>query len=140
GKSRALALAYKEIIDYIDKITRDLKIPVFAKYHPKSTEKDKILSNRIIIIENINDLPPDYQYLAVTFYSTYSIELLEIMPFLIINPHGILNTKYFFPQNDLIYVKDYDEFKEKIKKFIDTPNYYYDYWEALISIFKENIG
>jgi len=128
---------YKELLNYIEKITLDLNITVFAKYHPGSNEKDKILSNNIKIVEKIEDLPNKYNYLATTLHSSYVLELLESMPFLIINPQNKINMKDFFPDDNSFYIKNYNEFKEKILKFQENQKNYYEYWNKLLfSIYK----
>ncbi len=131
--SLKLTSTYKKVISFIERITLDLKIPVYAKYHPGSTEKDKILSNKIKIVEKIEDLPSDYNYLAVTLYSTYVVELLNFMPFIILNPQERMNMKYYFPNIDSIYAITYQEFKDKIDKLMKDTNYYLKYWNEIIS-------
>lgn len=128
---------YMETINYIERIAREFKFPVYAKYHPLSTEADKILSKNINIIERIEDLPQDYFYLSTTMMSTYVLELLNLMPFLIINPQNRNNMKYYLPNDAFIYAKTYKEFKEKINNFLTNPYFYIEYWEALISLLKE---
>lgn len=124
---------YKEVLNYVEKIALDLNIHVFAKYHPGSTERDKILSNKINIINRIEDLPEEYRYLAITLHSSYVLELLERMPFLIINPENRMNLKDFFPDTNSIYTYTYKDFKKKIERFLENPSVYYDYWNNLIS-------
>ena len=131
--SLKLASTYKKVISFIEKISSDLKIPTYAKYHPGSTEKDKILSDKINIVDKIEDLPSNYKYLAVTLYSTYVVELLNLMPFIIINPQEKINMKYYFPNNDSIYAKIYQEFKDKVNKLMKDTNYYFEYWNKIIS-------
>lgn len=133
-KSKSSSTLYKEILSYIEKIALDLDIPVFAKYHPGSTKKDKILSNNIKIIEKIEDLPNKYNYLATTLHSSYVLELLETMPFLIINPQNRINMKDFFPNNRSIYALTYKEFREKIEEFFENQESYYEYWDKLFSL------
>ncbi|KKN24020.1 hypothetical protein LCGC14_0899180, partial [marine sediment metagenome] len=132
--SRPYNSAYKDAIDYIERIAREYNIPIYAKYHPRSIARDKILSKKIIIINQIEDLPREYNYLAITLSSTYVMELLNSMPFLIINHQNKLNLGIFYPTDDLTYVKTYQEFKEKIEKFMRNPNYYNEYWNILISL------
>ena len=122
-------------ISFVEKISSDLEIPIYAKYHPSSTEKDKILSDKITIVDKIEDLPSGYNYLAITFYSTYVVELLNLMPFIIINPEKKMNMKYLFPDNDSIYAITYQDFKDKINKLIIDPNYYVKYWNEIISYY-----
>ncbi len=125
---------YQEVINFVEKFAIDHDIPVYAKYHPGSTEKDKVLSNNITIIEKLEDLPNDYNYLAITLHSSYVLELLETMPFLIINPQNRINMKDFFPNNNSIYALTYKEFREKINKLLENPEKYYEYWNKLLSI------
>ncbi len=132
--SRPYNSAYKDVIDYIERIARDYNIPIYAKYHPRSIARDKILSKKIIIINEIEDLPREYYYLAITLSSTYVMELLNSMPFLIINHQNKLNLGIYYPTDDFTYVKTYQEFKEKIEKFMKNPNYYNEYWKILISL------
>jgi len=129
---------YKEVINYIEKLAKEFDFPVYAKYHPESKENAKILSNNIKIIEKIEDLPIDYNVLAITFTSTYVIELLNSMPFLIINPKNRLNLSYCFPKNNFFNVSNYTELKKKIYQFLNNPDFYNNYWKELLSIFKEN--
>ena len=131
--SLKLTSIYEKVISFVEKITLDLKIPTYVKYHPGSTTKDKILSNKIVIVDKIEDLPLDYNYLAVTLYSTYVVELLNLMPFMIINPQEKMNMKYYFPNNDSIYAKTYQEFKDKVNKLMKDTNYYLEYWNKIIS-------
>ena len=131
--SKNLANTYKEVINFIEQIAQENKVPVYAKYHPGSTEKDKILSNKIKIVERIEDLPSDYNYLAVTLYSTYVVELLNLMPFIILNPQERMNMKYYFPNIASIYAITYQEFKDKIDKLMKDTNYYLEYWNEIIS-------
>lgn len=137
--SPTLRAAYKKIIKYIEQITQEFHFPVFVKYHPNSIDTDKIFSKNVNIIQKIQDLPVEYNFIALTFFSTYVYELLNIFPFLIINPQGNVNLKYHFPKNESIYVKSYQEFKEKINKFLKNPMHYYEYWKELISIIKKNM-
>lgn len=129
---------YKEAISYIERIAREYKFPVYAKYHPLSTERDKILTKKITIVEKLDDLPQKYKYISITLNSTYAIELLGSMPFLIINPHEKWNINYYLPNDDFIYAKTYHEFKVKIEKFLNNPNYYNEYWDMLISLLKKH--
>ena len=122
---------YQTVITFIEQIVKEYDFPVFAKYHPGSTDNDKILSEKILIIEKIEDLPSDYNYLAITLSSTYAIELINIMPFLVINPQKKINLKYLFPENNHFYVNNYQEFKRKIEKLLKNPQYYNEYWEKL---------
>ncbi len=134
-KTERLSKIYQEVINYIERLTKDYEVPVYAKYHPKSEKIDKILSNKINIINRIEDLPEGYRYLAITLHSSYVLELLERMPFLIINPENRMNLKEFFPDDDSIYTCRYRDFKKKIERFIENPVDYYDYWNNLISSF-----
>ena len=131
--SLKLTSIYEKVISFVEKITLDLKIPTYVKYHPGSTAKEKILSDKIIIVDKIEDLPLDYNYLAITLYSTYVVELLNLMPFMIINPQEKMNMKYYFPNNDSIYAKTYQEFKDKVNKLMKDTNYYLEYWNKIIS-------
>lgn len=131
-KSKISIDIYKQILSYIEKIALDLNIPVFAKYHPGSTEKDKVLSNNIKIVEKIEDMSKKYNYLATTLHSSYVLELLELMPFLIINPQNQIDMKYLFPDDNSFYTKTYKDFREKIKKFLENRDIYYEYWNKLI--------
>ncbi len=133
-KSSVTKGIYEEIIDYIEKIALDLKILVFAKYHPGSTEKDKLLSNKINIIDEIEDLPNEYKYIAITLHSSYVLELLGSMPFLVVNPYNQINMKDLFPEDKTFYVNTYRDFKEKIQKFLEDREMYYKYWNKLISL------
>ena len=128
---------YKEVINYIEQIARDYEFPVYAKYHPISTAHDKIFSKKIEIVEKIEDLPQEYYYLSTLMVSTYALELLNLMPFLIINPQNTFNLKYAFPDDDLIYVNSYQEFREKIERFKQKIDYYNKYWEDLINLIKK---
>lgn len=132
-KSEVSRRIYKEIIEYIEKIASELKIAVFAKYHPGSTEKDKLLSNNINIIYKIEDLPEEYKYIAITLHSSYVLELLESMPFLVVNPYNQINMKDFFPEDNAFYANTYKDFKEKIQKFLEDREMYHKYWNKLIS-------
>jgi hypothetical protein len=129
---------YKEVINYIERIAREYEFPVYAKYHPFSSEHDKILSKKIIIIDKIEDLPKEYKFLSLTLISTYIVELLNSMPFLLINPQKKLDLNFFLPNTDFVYVNTYQEFREKIEKFMNNPSYYNEYWQSLISLLKEN--
>ena len=131
--SLKLASTYKKVISFIEKISSDLKIPTYAKYHPGSTEKDKILSDKINIVDKIEDLPSNYKYLAVTLYSTYVVELLNLMPFIIINPQEKMNMRYYFPNKNAVYTKNYQELYNKVNKLMKSSNYYIEYWNEIIS-------
>lgn len=134
-QSITLKSSHKELVNFIERISREGNFSVYAKYHPKHQEA--ILSKKIKIINNIDDLPTENRYLAITFSSTYAIELVNSMPFLIVNPKGKVNLKYFFPDKDIIYAKTYQQFKNKLEKFKKDPNYYYKYWDNLLSLMKE---
>ena len=69
----------------------------------------------INIIDNLSDLPLDYNYLSITLTSSFVIELLKFMPFLIINPHNKINMNYIFPRNNFFIVNDYNQLKAKIE-------------------------
>lgn len=129
---------YQEVINYVERIAREYEFPVYAKYHPFSTERDKILSKRIIVINKIEDLPQEYYYLSITLISTYIIELLHSMPFLLINPQKKTDLNFFLPTTDFVCVNTYQEFREKIEKFMSNYSYYNEYWQSLISLLKEN--
>lgn len=131
--------SYKDVINFVETIARDFNFPVYAKYHPGSSEKDKILSNKIKIIDNIEDLPPTNYYLAVTLCSAYVLDILEVMPFLIINPEKKLDLKYSFPYSEQFYVKDYNEFSKKLEMLKNDFNYYYEYWEKLIELINDKM-
>lgn len=128
---------YHEVVNYIEKVAKEFDIQVYAKYHPASPEKDKILSRNIKIVEKIEDLPNDYNFLAVTFCSTYVIELLRSMPFLIINPKNTQNLSYCLPEDNFFYAYNYIELKEKINQFVDNSDFYNHYWKELLSIIKD---
>jgi len=138
SNSRRSNSLYKEVINYVEKLAREFNFHVYAKYHPESTGKDKILSNNIKIVDNIEDLPSDCFFLAITFISIYVIELLNSMPFIIINPKNRLNLSYCFPKNNFFNVSNYTELKKKIYQFLNNPDFYNNYWKELFSIFKEN--
>lgn len=125
---------YEKSIVFIEQIAKDFDVPVYAKYKPGATVKDKVFSKNIKIIENIEDLPKDYNFISLTLYSTLVLELLYQMPFLIFNPEGKIDMRYLFPQWDFIYIKSYQDFKEKINKFLQFPDYYFEYWNKLISM------
>jgi len=136
--SRTFSNYYKTVINFIEQIVIDLNIPIFAKYHPESTKEDKILSDRIRIIESIEELPSDFNYLSITLGSTYIIELLDLMPFLIINPLNKIDLRnYSLPNNESYYVKNYQEFKQSIKRISQNSTYYYEYWNELCNILNE---
>lgn len=138
-KSRKFKSIYKEVVDFVEKIARDYPIPVYAKYHPDSTEEDKFLSDKIKIIEKLEDLPQNYSYLSVAFISTFVIDLLNSMPFIILNPQGLLNLSFYsFPNDKSIYITSYQEFKEKIEKFSKDYNFYIEYWNYLIDLIQKN--
>ncbi|MFX1383816.1 MAG: hypothetical protein ACFFBP_15380 [Promethearchaeota archaeon] len=128
---------YKEVISYIEKIAKKNIIQVYAKYHPHTKETDRYLSKNIVIVEDIENLPPDNNYLAVTLYSTYVVELLNKMPFLIINPHNQINMDFIFPPDDFMYVKNYDMFEKIVEKFVRNPKNYIQYWENMVVLFQE---
>ncbi len=135
-KSPKIKSAYKEVINLLEKIAINYKFPVYAKYHPNSTVIDKILSDNIKIIKNIEDLPKDYNYLAITSGSTYVLELLSSMPFYLINPQNKLDLRYHFPDNELIYARNFQELKSRIDKFLKDQRYFREYWEKLYQIIK----
>lgn len=130
GNKTKLKKNYKTILQFIIKASNDytLKVPVFIKFHPASTEKDKIPLGNISEIKRIEDLPRKYKFIAVTYFSTYVIELLDKMPFLIINPNDNLNLKFHFPWKDDLFVNNYIEFKRKIMELKDQKNYK-DLWK-----------
>jgi len=132
--SNSIKDSYKKIIQFVEKLALDMKIQIFAKYHPLSKDVDMILSKNIQIIDNIEALPKGYNYLALTFYSTYSVDLLNQMPFLILNPNEKVNLQYHFPNKDILYVKTYNELKKRIEDFLYNSKNYYEYWNNLISI------
>lgn len=133
--SRTFKSYYKKAISFIEQIISDSNIPIYAKYHPESTKEDKILSERIKIVENLADLPSDFNYISLTLGSTYVIELLNIMPFLIINPSNKIDLKnYSLPNNHYFFVKDYQEFKRMIAKLSQNSKYYFEYWKELCNI------
>lgn len=129
--------AYKKTVEFIESLVRDLNIPIFVKYHPNSKEVDKIFSDKIKIIEKISDLPSNYNFLSITLYSTYVFELLNRMPFLIINPKNKVNLKYYFPDDNNISANSYKDIKDKLKRFLTEPDYYYEYSDYLFSLMKE---
>lgn len=132
-KSSVSRRIYEEILDYIEKIALDLNIPVFVKYHPGSTKKDKVLSNNINVVDEIEDLQNEYKYIAITLHSSYVLELLGSMPFLVVNPYNHINMKELFPEDNAFYANTYRDFKEKIQKFLEDREMYYKYWNKLIS-------
>ena len=132
-KSSVSSRIYEEILDYIEKIALDLNIPVFVKYHPGSTKKDKVLSNNINVVDEIEDLQNEYKYIAITLHSSYVLELLGSMPFLVVNPYNHINMKELFPEDNAFYANTYRDFKEKIQKFLEDREMYYKYWNKLIS-------
>ena len=137
--SRNFNSVYQKVINYVEKIAREYDFPVYAKYHPDATKRDKILSEKIKIVEELEDLPKENNYLAISFVSTYVVELLFSMPFLIINPQNSQNlTLYCLPDNEINVVTNYHMFKVKIEKFLKEPKYYFEYWNKIISIMKEN--
>ncbi len=136
-KSRIFNSSYHQVIDFVEQIAREFKLPIYAKYHPESREADKILSNNIIIVEKIGDLPKEYNYLSLSNLSTYAIELLSSMPFLMINPQGRINlNNYALPNDKFICVENYQELKERINFFLINKDYYNNYWNKLISLLK----
>lgn len=137
ASSPTIKSSYKDVIKFIEQLAVDYDIPIFAKYHPASKESDKILSKSIIIVDDTKDLPEDNYYLALTFGSTYSMDLLGDMPFLLVNPTDFY-LKYTFPNEDFILAKSYQELKKKIKKLITDREYYYQYWDKLISVIVQN--
>ena len=137
ASSPTIKSSYKDVIKFIEQLAVDYDIPIFAKYHPASKESDKILSKSIIIVDDTKDLPEDNYYLALAFGSTYSMDLLGDMPFLLVNPTDFY-LKYTFPNEDFILAKSYQELKKKIKKLITDREYYYQYWDKLISVIVQN--
>ncbi len=135
--SITIKAAYKKTVEFIESLVRDLNIPIFVKYHPNSKEVDKIFSDKIKIIEKISDLPSNYNFLSITLYSTYVFELLNRMPFLIINPKNKVNLKYYFPDENNIFANSYKDLKDKLKRFLTEPNYYYEYSDYLFLLMKE---
>ena len=89
-------------------------------------------------MEKIEDLPNDYKFLTLTFCSTYVIELLRSMPFLIINPKNSQNLSYCLPKDNFFYAYNYIELKEKINQFVNNPDFYNHYWKELLSIIKDS--
>lgn len=138
--SKNIIISYTKTIEFIEEIAAENKDFVFAKYHPNSTEKDKILSSNIQIIDRIDDLPKDFNYLAITFFSAFVIDLLDSMPFLIINPENRLDMRFIFPTDDFFYVNTYQEFNEIIEKLKKDNNYYNKYWGKQISVMKEKMS
>ena len=137
--SRNFNSVYQLVIDYVEQIAGEYDFPVYAKYHPDATKRDKILSEKIKIVEKLEDLPQEYKYLAISFVSTYVVELIFSMPFLIINPQNSQNlTLYCLPDNEINVVTNYQMLKEKIEKFLKEPKYYFEYWDKIVSIIKEN--
>ena len=127
---------YKKVLNYIEKLAEENRLPVFVKYHPNSKEEDKVLSKNIKVIEKIEDIV-DYRCLALTFYSSYAIELLNQMPFIYINLEEKIDLKYLFPSDKEFYAKSYQDLRKKIKKFLINQSYYFQYWNKLIQSFKE---
>ena len=60
------------------------------------------------------------------------------MPFYLIIPHNMVNFNYHFPLENSIYAINYDQFREKICKFINDPNCFFKYWEKLKFIIQSN--
>lgn len=127
---------YYKVVDFIERLAMELDIPIFAKYHPRSIKIDKFLSNNIKIVKDIKELPKDYNYLALTYFSNFAIELLKIMPFILINIEARMNLKYIFPNEDLIYAESYAELKSKIIVLSENENYI-KYWKQLDSLMSE---
>lgn len=136
--SLTINIFYKKTLEFIEQLAIDFNIPVYAKYHPDSKDSDKILSKNIIIIEDVRNLPKEFNYLALTFGSTLSMDLLDKMPFLIVNPGKIDYIKYKFPSEDFILINTYQELRNKIERFLTEKNYYYRYWDDLISLIIKN--
>lgn len=129
--------SYKKIIDYIEKFAINYDIPIYAKYKPYAKKVDKLFSKNIKIIADIEDLPKEFNFIATTFASTYVMQLLNQMPFLIFNPGGKIDFKYVFPNDEIFYIRSYQELINKMENFSQNPNYYYKYWNQLIALFKE---
>jgi hypothetical protein len=137
-KSKKFHYLFREVIKYQERLIEEIDIPIYAKYHPLSKEKDKILSTKMRIIESIEDLPKNYRFLTISFYSTYVLELLESQPFLLINHEGKFNIDNWFPDNPLFIVKDYKSFKDKV---LELKNYdaYKEYWEDLKKLLEKEM-
>ncbi len=133
-KSEKIFKIYRDILNYVEKFALNSNIPVYAKYHPGSTKEDQLLSKNIKVVEKVEDLPKNYKYLAITLHSSYILEILDFMPFLIINPEMIIEMRDYFPSNDILYAKTFEDFKEKIEKLSESSTYYYKYWNKLISL------
>lgn len=125
---------YKEVIEYIERISHDFK--VYAKYHPSSSEDDKTLSKNITIINDVKELPQKYKYISLTYFSTFAITLLDKMPFLLINPKGAVDLRYVYPDFREMYIESYDELKDKAKKLTNDDNYL-KYWNELVFLMQD---
>ena len=64
------------------------------------------------------------------------MELLDSMPFILINPQNRIDLTYYFPENEFIYATNYQELKNKVDKFLISQNYYQEYWEKIYQIIK----
>ncbi|MFX1392110.1 MAG: hypothetical protein ACFFAH_00920 [Promethearchaeota archaeon] len=133
-KSGIFKKGYLSFIQFIEQLVNDFSFPIYIKYHPRSIETDKIFSEKIRSVKNIQDLPKNYNYLALSYSSTYVIDILEQMPFILVVPQGKDELKYYFPNEKTIFVETYKELKERIINFLDNPKFYEQYWEAIISV------
>jgi hypothetical protein len=120
------------VIEYIERLAIEIDVPIYAKYHPSSKEIDMILSDNIKIIKDISELPEEYKYVSLTYFSSYAITLLKEMPFFLINPNGKMNLKYIYPDFREMYIESYDKLKSKMNLMLKDKNAYYEYWKDLI--------
>ena len=133
-KSGIFRKGYLSFIKFIEQLVNDFSFPIYVKYHPRSIESDKVFSEKIRSVKNVQDLPKNYNYLALSYSSTYVIDLLEQMPFILVVPQGKEELKYYFPTEKTIFIETYKELKERIIKFLDNPKHYEEYWETVISV------
>ena len=133
-KSGIFKKGYLSFIKFIEQLVNDFSFPIYVKYHPRSIETDKVFSEKIRSVKIIQDLPKNYNYLALSYSSTYVIDILEQMPFILVVPQGREELKYFFPTEKTIFIETYKELKERIINFLDNPKHYEEYWETVISV------
>ena len=136
--TRLIEHQYRTIVNYVENIAKEFDISVFVKYHPNSKEEDKIFSDKIIVVNGIEELPLNYSYISLTLSSTYALDILNSIPFIILNPQEKINLQYIFPNDDLIIIKSYEAFKNRIEKFLKDPNYYKKFSEKFYKLIRDN--
>jgi hypothetical protein len=137
-ESRNFKFGYKKIIGMLERLHEELNIKIFAKYHPNSKQEDRIFSNKIKIINSIDELPENNNYIAITLFSTYVLDIISKMPFIILNPleHDLF--KYQFPQSEQINIPNYEILKKRIQLYRAFPNEYLSFLENFVSEIETN--